>query len=147
MGAETDEINRAEELLELLQEKFGQHAKLLLVIDYQGPGAVGPCVVDGYEKDLLLCYHDTDQAPSVSTPYGEPVMKALTWAVGQKIKTRRLKSVDAAFAMAKPIANQCFMFGDPAFTAASPSAGKGGIHSLLDATLMAQSLLSRIRDL
>merc|ERR1719235_476040 len=47
--ATTDELSRAGELLELLRDRFGELAHLLMIVDFQKT-RVGPVVVDGFSQ-------------------------------------------------------------------------------------------------
>lgn len=107
-AASTNEVARAGELLQLLIQKFGPQAKLLLLLDFQGRQAVGPCVVAGLDN-LLIWYFDTERAPSARAPYAQPVSSALEWAIGQPINARRLPDLNAAQSMAIP--NDWGMYG------------------------------------
>jgi len=99
--AQSSEIPLTAELLEKLQETFGEQAKLLLIVDFQGQNAPGPCTVDDLD-DLLVWYFDTERAPSTTAPYGKLVGVALHWAIGESIRARRLPNLNAAHSLAKP---------------------------------------------
>jgi hypothetical protein len=99
--AQTSEISRSAELLSLLQQKFGPYAMLLVIVDFQGPTAAGPCLIPGM-NNLLIWFFDTESAPSRAAPYGKCIATALSWAIGEPINARRLPNLSAAQSMVKP---------------------------------------------
>lgn len=99
--AQTTEILRTGELLGLLLEKFGPQAKLLLIVDFQGAAAAGPCVVKGVEN-LLIYFFDTASAASTRAPYAKPLALALNWVTGQPTTVGLLPDLHTAHALAQP---------------------------------------------
>jgi len=99
--AASSEIARAKDLCDLLMRKFGQKSHLLLIIDYQGPEALGPCIVPGLDN-LLLWSFNTASATSGAAPYGQIVTKALNWAIGQQIGASPWPSLEEFQSILKP---------------------------------------------
>lgn len=99
--AQTSEISLTGELLELLLQKFGSQSKLLLMVDFQGADAAGPCLVNGLDN-LLIYFFDTASKKSRTAPYAEPLDLALNWVIGQQINARKLPDLAAAAALAVP---------------------------------------------
>lgn len=115
--AQTSEILRTAELVNLLVRKFGRGVRLLLMVDFQGSGAAGPCMVSGLDEHLLLWFFDTKSAPSLNAPYAKPLATALNWCIGEPISVGRLRDLNEAHALASP--NTWGMYGAagvPAFT-------------------------------
>mmetsp|Transcript_104462 Transcript_104462/g.164957 ORF Transcript_104462/g.164957 Transcript_104462/m.164957 type:complete len:437 (+) Transcript_104462:90-1400(+) len=109
--ASTDEIPRLLEVQQLLVSKFGPHAKLLAIVDFQGPpgpAAYGPCVLQGNDG-LLLYPLDTMNVASQAAPYGEAVLTALKWVIGQPIRTVKFASIQQFQALLVP--NDWGMYG------------------------------------
>merc|ERR1712139_547043 len=91
--AQTSEIPRTAELLQVLQQKFGPHAYLLLIVDFQGRTAAGPCVIPGLDN-LLIWYFDTENASSKRAPYGQALATALEWTIGIPIQARAIPNLN-----------------------------------------------------
>jgi hypothetical protein len=106
--AATSEVPRTLELLQLLKNKFGPQAKLLLIVDFQGPSALGLARLVGYDN-LLLCAFNTDSASSHAAPYGPIIQEALKWAIGQPIRAVQLSSMQDF--QARLISNDWGMYG------------------------------------
>lgn len=77
----TVELLRTGELLELLQQRFGAAACLLLIADFQ-VGRVGPIVVDGVDNLLVYFLGPEVHAEGGDAPYCHPVARALEWLGG-----------------------------------------------------------------
>jgi hypothetical protein len=90
--AATSEVPRTLELLQLLKCRFGPQAALLLIVDFQGPSAMGLARLAGNDN-LLLCALDTNSVPSAAAPYGQIIQEALKWAIGQPIRAPTLSSM------------------------------------------------------
>lgn len=76
----TDELVYVEELLEELLECHGQHAYLLIILDWQTQLS-GLATVEGL-PNLVVYFHSTqDRLPSTA-PYIKPVAAGLRWVVG-----------------------------------------------------------------
>lgn len=95
-AATSYEISEAGRLLETLQRRFGSEAMLLLIVDFQGTEAIGPCMVEGHEN-LMLYYLDTVCA---AAPYCEPVRSALEWAAGRELQVASVTDLKDAQALA-----------------------------------------------
>lgn len=100
-AAATTEIPRTLELLQLLMRKFGPQAKLLLVVEFQGSAAQGPCMISGV-NNLLLWSFNTAGAPAAAAPHGGIVREALDWVIGLPIKATSFPSLQAFQAIVKP---------------------------------------------
>merc|ERR1711870_126697 len=99
--ASTNEIPRTDELLQLLQKKFGPKAMLLLIVDFQGAAVRGPFFVQGL-SNLMVAFFDTRLAASQAAPYGDLVKQALSWVVGPAINLPTVTSLATISAMAIP---------------------------------------------
>jgi len=95
--ATTDEVPSAGKLADILTCKFGPNASLLMIVDQQGIGAMGPCAVQGRDN-LLLYFNNTTNG---SSPYCEAVRLALDWAVGRKVRAGQVSDLSDAFALAR----------------------------------------------
>jgi hypothetical protein len=81
------ELERAEELLSTLRDKFGELACLLLIADFQKT-ALGPIMVDDCE-DLLVYFLGKEERGPVGemAPYSKPVELAIKWLNGEVLQS------------------------------------------------------------
>jgi len=85
VAAATDELLLATELLSELTKRFGERARLLLILNFQTKTS-GPAFLENC-RNLILYFltpdaHKADN-PNFCQPYAEPVRVALEWAVGR----------------------------------------------------------------
>jgi len=87
----TNELDEVPELYTEIVTRYGKHACLLLIIDFQWT-ATGPAMVDGY-PNLMVYYltgsHHVGEDGTPTPPYCEPVLMALDWMVGRPIEAMR----------------------------------------------------------
>ena len=63
-----EEIACAGTLASVLHQRFGSLAALLLIVDDQGPSALGPCVVQS-ELNVLIDFVDTERSGAHMGPH------------------------------------------------------------------------------
>jgi hypothetical protein len=101
--ANSSEISRAKDLRDVLVRKFGKQVHLLVIVDYQGPTALGPCVVTGLDN-LLIWSYNTATAQSGAAPYGKIVLEALQWTLDKDkaLQYQQFASLQALQSQVKP---------------------------------------------
>jgi hypothetical protein len=99
-AAESGELRRAGELSNLLVQKFGPHATLLFIVDFQGDDALGSCIVKDY-PNLMIHFNDTTKCNSAA-PYGKAITTALDWVVGRGVSAGQLPTLQDALSIVKP---------------------------------------------
>jgi len=112
--AHSSEIIQTGELLQLLLQKFGPQARLLLVVDFQSPTAAGAFRVDGLDN-LMLYFLNTPSCTSQAAPYCEVLKLALEWAIGLPVSMGRFSSLAEAQRIAIPTDWGYYGGGQPAF--------------------------------
>jgi len=102
VAGDTGELHRAPELLNELKTRFGDGARLLMVLNFQQK-STGPAEVRGHEGlllNLLASEAHTRSSSSFGQPYAEAVRIALDWVVGREVGARCYDSLEA---MAKDV--------------------------------------------
>lgn len=99
--ASTDEVPRAVEVLQLLQERFGQHVYLLLIIDFQ-KRVQGASLVDGHPNLIIYSLGGDAHNDSDSAPYCKPVEMALNMLLHRKVTVRHWRSLIALLCLLDP---------------------------------------------
>mmetsp|Transcript_134272 Transcript_134272/g.388693 ORF Transcript_134272/g.388693 Transcript_134272/m.388693 type:complete len:344 (+) Transcript_134272:49-1080(+) len=103
VASHTGELLRAPELVTELSERFGDGARLLLVLNFQPPGK-GAVLVRGMERlmvHLLPSEAHMRGSKNFGTPYVEAVHLALDWALGRPTSARLVPSLEALAAEVK----------------------------------------------
>lgn len=102
VSTSTDEISRAGELLSELTSRFGPHAVLLLVIEFQD-SVSGPGLVAGHDN-LMVFFLDGNvhASPDAKAPYRAPVKAALDWMVGLSVSATPFESLEEVAGCADP---------------------------------------------
>jgi len=93
-AAATSELSRAPELLGLLQERFGEQAHLLLVLDHQKT-THGAITVAEHPQLLIYCER-AEALDDPFKPYNAAVERALDWAIGRDVPITAVPSLDGA---------------------------------------------------
>lgn len=97
-GVLPDELENAPELLHELQERFGENASLLLVLDFQRT-AKGCAVVEGHPNLFVYFLGGDAHTEGDFAPYSEPVKVAMDWTVGRPVEAMSFESLEAAVAV------------------------------------------------
>lgn len=100
-AASTEELLHAGELLDLLLEKYGPLAHLLLIVDFQR-NAPGACVFEGMQNLMVYLLEGEVHAADDGKPYAKPIQTALCWAAGQDIEARTFPDLQAVTKVADP---------------------------------------------
>lgn len=94
-GVLPDELENAPELLRELQDRFGEHCSLLLVLDFQHT-CKGAAIVEGHPNLFLYFLGGDAHADGDFAPYSGPVKMALDWVVGRPVEAMSFPSLEAA---------------------------------------------------
>eukprot|EP00933_Yihiella_yeosuensis_P041686 TRINITY_DN36087_c0_g1_i1.p1 TRINITY_DN36087_c0_g1~~TRINITY_DN36087_c0_g1_i1.p1 ORF type:complete len:465 (-),score=45.82 TRINITY_DN36087_c0_g1_i1:290-1684(-) len=95
--ASTDEARRSQELLETLQEIFGNEVRLLIILPWQKK-LHGPVSIENMPNLLVYCaapdIYDAESQPVKGAPYSEAVKLGLDWAVGRDFERETFSSLE-----------------------------------------------------
>jgi len=104
VAGHTRELEQLPELLQELHSRFGDLARLLLILNFQRAN-LGPALVTGHERLMVwLLSEDAHKRTSASfgQPYTEPVRGALEWAVGRPVQAGEYQSLEALSKFVRP---------------------------------------------
>jgi len=97
--ASTDELQLVEELLDEVTQRFGDHAHLLVILDFQ-MRISGPAIVLGTRGKMMLYYHAAEDREPAHAPYQKPVKVGLQWAAGKAVNCTTFGTMRDAIEMA-----------------------------------------------
>jgi len=92
--AHTRELLLTDELLQEITKRFGERAKLMVIVDFQA-GNVGPALVQDRENLLVYSLPTKAHQEPYGAPYGDPIKAALDWMDGCLQGARVLPSVNS----------------------------------------------------
>jgi hypothetical protein len=100
--AQSEELSRGKELLDLLKSLYGPRACLLMIVDFQST-AQGAATIAGI-PDLMVYYLSSDVhgANADGAPYTEPVKMGLEWSVGRPIEAMQFVDLETICDCADP---------------------------------------------
>jgi len=94
-----EELLRADKLAQLLKQKFGDQACLLLIADFQRE-TLGAICVESCEELMVYFLSSKDRAEDHAAPYTKPIKLAIDWLKGEPIEAGCVEDLKSVYALA-----------------------------------------------